>query len=182
MIIKIQFREKIVQPKIIESKPITLVGMSFYGDPFDTHAGWDEDNQIGLLWKRLFAFLQKDAVFSSLSQSSAWYEVHIHSEETQAKGLFEVFVGVTIELERVTELPSQLLVKNLPASQYAIFTFKGEEINSDWEKILESWMSESDYQSAGTFNFQYYDDRFKGLDRISESVLDVYIPIRKKSD
>ena len=59
-----------MQPKIIESQQITLVGMSFYGDPFDTHAGWDEDNQIGLLWKRLFAFLQKDAFFG-LSQSPA---------------------------------------------------------------------------------------------------------------
>ena len=171
-----------MQPKIIESKPITIVGMSFYGDPFDTHAGWDEDNQIGLLWKRLFAFLKKDAVFSSLSQSSAWYEVHIHSEETQSKGLFEVFVGVDIDLARLTELPAQLLVKNLPGTQYAIFTFEGEEISSDWEKILETWMSESGYQSAGTYNFQYYDERFKGLDRISESVLDVYIPIKKKFD
>ncbi|PKN99287.1 MAG: hypothetical protein CVU42_08535 [Chloroflexi bacterium HGW-Chloroflexi-4] len=171
-----------MKPKIIESKPITLVGMSFYGDPFDTHAGWDEDNQIGLLWKRLFSFLKKDTVFSFLAQSRAWYEVHIHSEETQAKGLFEVFVGVEIERARVTELPAHLLVKNLSAEQYAIFTFEGEEISSDWEKILETWINESDYQSAGSYNFQYYDERFKGLDRISESVLDVYIPIKKKSD
>lgn len=156
--------------------------MSFYGDPFDTHAGWDEDNQIGLLWKRLFAFLQKDVIFSSLSQSSAWYEVHIQSEETKVKGAFEVFVGVEIDLRRLSEIPPQLLVKNLPSTQYAIFTFEGEEISSDWGKILERWMSGSEYQSSGTYNFQYYDERFKGLDRISESVLDVYIPIKKKID
>lgn len=156
--------------------------MSFYGDPFDTHAGWDEDNQIGLLWKRLFAFLQKDAVFSSLSQSCAWYEVHIQSDETEAKGSFEVFVGVEFDLSRLSDLPAQLLVKNLPSTQYAIFTFEGEEISSDWGKTLEHWMSGSEYQSSGTYNFQYYDERFKGLDRISESVLDVYIPIKKKID
>lgn len=171
-----------MQPKIIEPKQITLVGMSFYGDPFDTHAGWDEDNQIGLLWKRLFAFLQKDAVFSFLSQFSAWYEVHIHSDETLAKGLFEVFVGVEVDLNRLADLPPQLLVKNLPSTEYAIFTFEGEEISSDWEKLLEAWMIASEYQSGGSYNFQYYDNRFKGLDRISESVLDVYIPIKKKSD
>jgi len=156
--------------------------MSFYGDPFDTHAGWDEENQIGLLWKRLFAFLQKDAVFSSLSQSRSWYEVHIQSEETKVKGLFEVFVGVEFDLNLLAEIPAQLLVKNLPAVQYAVFTFEGEEISSDWGKTLERWMSASEYQSAGTYNFQYYDERFKGLDRISESVLDVYIPIKKKID
>ncbi len=171
-----------MEPKIIEAKQITLVGMSFYGDPFDTHAGWDEDNQIGLLWKRLFAFLQKDATFSSLSKSTAWYEVHIHTEETLVKGLFEVFVGVEADLNRLADLPPQLLVKNLPSTQYAVFTFEGEEISSDWEKLLEEWMNASEYQSADNYNFQYYDERFKGLDRISESVLDVYIPIKKKSD
>lgn len=171
-----------MQPRIIEPKQITLVGMSFYGDPFDTHAGWDEDNQIGLLWKRLFAFLQKDATFSSLSKSPAWYEVHIHTEETLVKGLFEVFVGVEADLNRLAELPAQLLVKNLPSTQYAVFTFEGEEISSDWEKLLEAWMTASEYQSAGNYNFQYYDERFKGLERISESALDVYIPIKKKSD
>lgn len=156
--------------------------MSFYGDPFDTHAGWDEDNQIGLLWKRLFAFMKKNTDFSSLSNSSAWYEVHIHTDETNEKGLFEVFVGVEISPDKLTDLPAQLLIKNLPATPYAIFTFAGEQISSDWEKILENWMTGSDYQSAGSYNFQYYDERFKGLDRISESELDVYIPIKKKSE
>jgi len=168
-----------VEPRIIESQQITLVGMSFYGDPFDTHAGWDEDNQIGLLWKRLFAFLQKDAMFSSLSKSSAWYEVHIQSDETKEKGLFEVFVGIACSLDWLPQLPPQLLVKILSSTDYAIFTFEGEQISSDWEKILEDWMKASGYQSTASYNFQYYDERFKGLDRISESVLDVYIPIKK---
>lgn len=156
--------------------------MSFYGDPFDNHAGWDEDNQIGLLWKRMMSFLKKDETFLSLSQTSAWYEVHIQSEETKVKGSFEVFVGVEFDLEKLAEMPAQLLVKNLPATQYAIFTFEGEEISSDWGKTLESWLSGSEYLSSGTYNFQYYDERFKGLDRINESVLDVYIPIKKKID
>ncbi len=167
-----------MQPRIIESRQITLVGMSFYGDPFDTHAGWDEDNQIGLLWKRLLAFLPKNAMFSSLSKLSAWYEVHIQSDETKEKGLFEVFVGVECSLDWLPQLPPQLLVKNLPSTHYAIFTFEGEQISSDWEKILEDWMKASEYQSTGSYNFQYYDERFKGMDRISESVLDVYIPIK----
>ncbi len=171
-----------MQPRIIESRQITLVGMSFYGDPFDTHTGWDEDNQIGLLWKRLFAFFNSNAVFSSLSKSSVWYEVHIQSDESKVKGLFEVFVGVECILDWLPQLPPQLLVKNLPSTDYAIFTFEGQQISSDWEKILDDWMKVSGYQSTGSYNFQYYDERFKGLDRISESILDVYIPIKKNHD
>lgn len=171
-----------MQPRIIKSSQITLVGMSFFGDPFNTHAGWDEDNQIGLLWKRLLGYFQKHPEVAFLSQSRVWYEVHIYSEETREKGLFEVFVGVMCAPERLPELPPQLLVKNLPATQYAIFTFEGWQISSDWEKILENWLTGSEYQSSGTYNFQYYDERFKGLDRLEESVLDVYIPIKKKQD
>ena len=171
-----------MQPRIIESEQITLVGMSFYGDPFNTHAGWDEDNQIGLLWKRFIAFVQKNSKYSFLSQTETWFEVHISSDETKTKGLFEVFVGVKCDLQSHPEIPPQLLVKNLPATQYAIFTFAGEQINTDWEKILEDWVGESEFQSSGTYNFQYYDDRFKGLDRLEESVLDVYIPIKLKQD
>jgi len=169
-----------MQPKIIESRQITLAGMSFYGDPFDTHSGWDEDNQIGLLWKRLFAYLEKEKSLGFLLQSKSCYEVHVYSEWTQTKGLFEVFVGMECERERLAELPPQLLVKNLPETQYAVFTFQGKEISSDWEKLLGEWMAASEFESGGTYNFQLYDERFKGLDRLEESALDVYIPIQKK--
>lgn len=157
-----------MQPKIIESRQITLAGMSFYGDPFNTHAGWDEDNQIGLLWKRLLAYFQKKPEYSFLSQTRVWYEVHISSEETREKGLFEVFVGVECSLDKLAALPPQLLVKNLPVTQYAVFTFAGQQISSDWEKTLENWLSGSGYQSSGTYNFQYYDERFKGLNRLED--------------
>ncbi len=171
-----------MQPIITDKRRITLLGMSFYGDPFDKHAGWDEDNQIGLLWKRFMGFLGKNQSFNTLMHSNAFYELHIYSEETNTKGLFEVFVGVEFDLQELVHIPSQLSIKNLPETQYAVFTFVGEQISSDWEKTLLNWLSTSEYQSSGTYSFQYYDDHFKGLDNLSESTLDVYIPIVKQHD
>ena len=171
-----------MQPKILEPRQFMLAGMSFYGDPFDTHSGWDEDNQIGLLWKRLMAYFQKNPDLAYLLSARNWYEVHIYSDETQTRGLFEVFVGVECAPDQIATLPPQLLVKNLPETQYAVFTFQGEEISADWEKILSDWLTSSGYQSTGNYNFQFYDDRFKGLDHLAESVLDVYVPIKKKLD
>ncbi len=168
-----------VNPKITEPKTITLAGVSFYGDPFDTHAGWDEDNQIGLLWKRLFALIQHRPDLKPLLKTKNYYEVHLYGHETREKGLFEVFVGVEYAADKINDLPPEMLVKNLPSVQYAIFTFAGEQINSDWEKLLQDWMRGSTYQSGGTYNFQFYDERFKGVDRLAESVLDVYVPIKK---
>lgn len=166
-----------MQPKIIASRQIILAGMSFYGDPFDTHSGWDEENHIGHLWKRFSRFLsQKGEAF----QPRALYEVHIDLEETREKGLYEVFVGY--QVTRIAGVPVELSIKVLPPTQYAVFTFQGEQITSDWEKLLEGWLASSGYQSSNTYNFQHYDARFKGMDRLSESELDVYFPIQKLPD
>ena len=35
-----------------------LVGLSFFGDPFKSSAGWTEENEIGRLWVRFMAFLE----------------------------------------------------------------------------------------------------------------------------
>lgn len=168
-----------MQPQITEVTQFTLVGMSFYGDPFDLHSGWDDENHIGLLWKRCMRFLRSHPEVKC--QPGAAFEVHIYGDETQEKGLFEVFVGLPIELRDAQELPANLSLKILPATQYAVFTFTGEQISADWESILEVWISKSGYQACGAFNLQYYDERFKGLDQLEQSVLDVYFPIKKNA-
>jgi predicted transcriptional regulator YdeE len=171
-----------MEPKIIDSKPIVLMGMSFYGDPFDSHAGWDEENQIGLLWKRYMAFLQKNPSPGGQKPTSPFYEVHIYNETTREKGLFEIFVGSEQDPDAITTIPVDLCVKILPATLYAVFTFHGQEIVGDWEKAITDWLANSAYTSAGMYNFQYYTDQFKGFDRLDESSLDVYFPVRKLSE
>jgi AraC family transcriptional regulator len=169
-----------MQPKITDIKRVILIGMSFYGDPFDSHAGWDEENQIGHLWKRFIGYLsQHPEIIQNQNQPNILYEVHIYNEETKEKGLFEVFVGAEFNPRDIKDVPIELSVKILPVTQYAIFTFKGKQINSDWEMALQNWLTTSGYQSPYSFNFQYYDDRFKGLANLEESALDVYIPIKK---
>ena len=156
------------------------MGMSFYGDPFDTHTGWDEDNQIGRLWKRFGGYLSRHPeIFSEEKETCISYEVHIYNEETRDKGLFEVFVGVEIQFEDIRNAPVELSIKTLPDTQYAIFTFQGEQINSDWENILQNWLQTSGFQNPFSFNFQFYDERFKGVANLEESALDVYLPIQK---
>lgn len=167
-----------IQPVVCGKKQIVLVGMSFYGDPFDSRAGWDDQNEIGHLWTRFMKFLSSHQSEID-AKSPPFYEVHIYTAETREIGKFEVFVGMEVDLTKIKMFPVELCLKVLPETQYAIFTFRGEEITTDWEKTLQDWLTTSGYASPYTYNFQYYDDRFKGLDRIGESVLDVYIPVVK---
>ncbi len=167
-----------MQPTIVKKDEIILVGVSFYGDPFETSAGWTEENQIGRLWQRLMAYLgaHPDKIQHRVPIHAS-YEVHIYGPETMTKGLFEVFVGIAVEwLESV---PVDLLVKILPAAEYAVFTLQGVQISSDWHLEVDAWITAAGYQRTHPFSFQYYDERFKGLDQITESLLDVYVPVVK---
>jgi len=164
-----------MNPKIVTEKERLVVGMSFYGDPFSQAFGWSEDNEIGLLWKRFMAF--DLARIQHRTALDTFLEIHIETPETAAKGVFEVFVGVRVD--RLEDVPVECVVKVLPAAQYAVFTLEGQDIVSDWSNALRDWLSSSGYKRSLKYFVQSYDSRFKGMDKIDESVLDAYIPIKR---
>ena len=45
---------------------------------------------------------------------------------------------------------------------------------------LIGWMLNSAYESVYSYGFQRYDERFRGVDNLAESELDVYVPVKKK--
>jgi len=167
--------------KIIKSEPILLVGMSFFGDPFSSASDWSVENEIGKLWSRFMRFLgnNSDAINNKV-EGGGLYEIHIDGDRTEKDGNYEVFVGMPVET--LDKVPIECVVKQLPETDYAIFTVKGEEIFSDWGMdIYRGWMPESGYETSFKYNVQLYDERFKGMDRIEESELDIYVPVKLKA-
>ena len=169
-----------MQPRITKKPEMYFVGMSFYGDPFSTRGGWDGENEIGRLWVRFMKYLSKfGGTISHSTQNGVAYEIHVYNEETTTKGIFEVFIGVRVN--QIEDVPVELLAKTLPAAEYAVFTFEGEQIAADWQMNIHNWIIAAGYQTAHPFSFQYYDERFKGVDQIEESILDVYMPVKPLS-
>ena len=164
---------------ILEKEQILLAGMSFFGDPFAMSSEWTEENEIGRLWARFMAYLSKhNNCIPSRKARDVCYEVHIQHEETKVKGHYEIFIGV--EIDEVDAAPVELQVKVLPATAYAVFTLRGQAIVSDWwREIYQEWLPQSGYQCVQPYSFQYYDRRFKGMDKLDESTLDVYIPVMR---
>jgi predicted transcriptional regulator YdeE len=154
-----------------------LVGFSFFGDPFAESDGWTEENEIGRLWNRFMAYMadHRDAIQGAKDEDVA-YEVHVESAETTSKGYREVFVGV--EVESLIDVPVELLVKILPPATYAIFTLKGDQIASDWSTSIGEWLRHSPYEPVGNYGIQRYDERFQGVENLSASELDVYVPVK----
>lgn len=168
-------------PQIIHKGQIWLAGFSYYGDPFRLSPGWTEENEIGRLWQRFMAYMLSldEASRAFIAQPNIAYEVHVYNEETRSSGLFEVFVGV--ELAKAALLPLELVMKALPATTYAVFTLRGQEIVGDWPLMMyEEWLPTSGYELASQYHIQYHDGSFKGFDRLDESSLDVYLPVRLK--
>ncbi len=166
-----------METKIVEKGPILLVGLSFFGDPFQMSGAWTEENEIGRLWTRLMNYLthNSDRIRHVKSYETS-YELHIEHEETALIGEFEVFVG--IEVDKLEDVPVQLVVKILPPSRYAVFTITGQMIASDWSRMVYGeWLPESGHEAIPGYSFQLYDQRFKGTQNLDESALDVYIPI-----
>ena len=170
-----------MEPKMVERGPMILVGFGFYGDPFAESAGWTEENEIGRLWSRFMAFLaDHPGSIQKIIGENVAYELHVETAETATAGFREVFVGV--EVERLVDVPVELSAKLLPATTYAVFTLKGEQIASDWSMIIGQWVSRSTYEPVGTYGFQLYDERFLGVDNLPGSELDVYVPIKSTAD
>ena len=169
-----------MEPKIIEMESLSLLGMNFYGDPFKNNNFWEEENEIGHLWNRFNNYLknnQKD--FKRRVKTDVSLEIFIPSDDFATHGVFEVFVGVIVD--QLNIIPINCVAKKLPKCTYAVFTLKGNKINSDWQnKIFSEWLPQSDYELHYNFNIQYYDNRFKGMDQLAKSEIDIYLPILKK--
>lgn len=172
----------VMEPTTIERNQIILVGFSFFGDPFASSGGWTEENEIGRLWNRFVAYMEHHGdLIQHIVNPAVGYEVHIEHEETASKGHYEVFVG--IEVAQLEDLPVEVSVKILPPTKYAVFTLVGEQITSDWPKIIYGeWMPQASYQEAYPYMFQLYDERYKGIKRLDESVIEAYIPVKQSPD
>jgi predicted transcriptional regulator YdeE len=168
-----------MEPQIVEKPRMMLLGLSFFGDPFSLSAGWTEENEIGRLWKRFMAYLaEQGQQIRHVASDAVAYEVHIYHAETPQTGEIEVFVG--IEVTRLDDMPLEMSAKILPPATYAVFSLEGEQIASDWPLLITSeWLPEAGYQADHSHSIQLYDERFKGIQRIDESVLDVYIPLAR---
>lgn len=196
-----------MKPRVIEHARLILGGFNFYGDPFASSGGWTEENEIGRLWQRFMGFLERSpedpACFKTLD---VMYEVHVGGEETETKGYVDVFTGAELRADLVAALanstlagdahpphegpsalraaalalvPLPLLIRVLPATTYAVFTLHGEQITSDWpRRIYREWLPASPYRSSHNYLIERYDARFKGLDQIATSELDIYVPVQ----
>lgn len=88
---------------------------------------------------------------------------------------------VGVEVFRIEDLSGPIFAKVLPAGQYAVFTIKGEQMNTNWrEAIYDEWLPSSAYEEAlGCTLERYEEERFKGWGD-PDSEVEIWVPVRAK--
>jgi AraC family transcriptional regulator len=166
-------------PRITERKKLILVGMDFFGKPFEKAGGWSAQNAVGELWKRFSRFTGKklDSIKNLVSESG--YELWVDFEEEKGSGNKYIFTG--LEVSKTEDTPLELVAKILPETRYAVFTFTMRDIKSDWSKtqtVWSKWLPEQGPEPSHNYMIEYYDsERFKGMDN-PESELDFMVPVK----
>lgn len=163
--------------KILEEQSYQLIGMNFYGDPFENKSAWEEENGIGELWRRFMNFYKNnESAINHKMNMNELVEVHLLNEESKEKGLYEIFVGTMVK--KIEDIPLECVAKQLPPTKYVVFTVTGEEIASDWYRYIHNeWIPTSGYKIIESYSIVLYDEDFKGMDQLDESIVHAYIPI-----
>lgn len=158
-------------------KALLLCGVSFFGNPFTNAAAWDSENEIGSLWHRFFKLKKSCNVSNNTSNDYKSFEMHVEHPNTKKNGLYEVFIGEEISDPNKAVIAS--CMKYVPNADYAIVTVHGLEVQEDILKTLEIELHKtSNYTINKAFSLLVYDKRFKGMDKLSESILDYWIPLK----
>jgi AraC family transcriptional regulator len=91
-------------------------------------------------------------------------------------GEFEYVAG--LEVSQVADVPDGMVVREVPAAQYAVFTHLGslEKLPATYEYINRTWIPQSGYRLIEGLDFELYDEDFK--DFAPDSKFYIYVPIK----
>ncbi len=167
-----------MKPELFTMGSQFLAGISFYGDPIASHAAWTEENEIGLLWKRLHRYLKAHKKYVSDNfDMELGYEIHLWDDNTPETGHYEIFTGYkTVNIE---ETPVNLQIKSLPRQLYAKFHIKGSELNEDiYGKMYSEWLPAAGLTGLGTYMINRYDGCTNETSQLEDSSFEALIPVK----
>lgn len=166
---------RVADPRLVERPALVLAGMSFFGDPFTSHTGWTEENEIGRLWARLMAFACADD--APLATPTVAWELHVRGAQALETGEFEVFVG--FETPDAGPLPVELSRKTAPGGPCVELELTVAEMTAD-NPVLDRWLRATGHRDTGKYVLMRYDERYHGTG--GDSVLTLYVPVTPGAD
>ncbi len=155
--------------KFVEKEAIHLIGMSIFGN-------FREQPTIPLLWQEFSPYISKIPSRVNIEQC---FGLEVYSDSFMKTKQWHYMTAV--EVSSLGNIPIQTSARTLPPALYAVFTHKGiiSNISQTFDYIYSTWLPNSDYEIAAPYDFEFYDERFKG-GQSEDSQTDIYLPVRLK--
>ena len=153
-----------MEPKFVKLPAFTVIGLRYYGK--------NENQEIKELWDTANRHLNE---IHNVSKDAA-YGLCIGPVDPVV-GEFEYIAG--LEVSKVENVPEGMVVREVPAQKYAIFTHVGslDKLRDTYNFIYQTWLPQSGYELTGGPDFELYDEDFK--DFAPDSRFYIYVPIKE---
>ncbi len=145
---------------MVEREPITLMGIAVKTT--------NDELVFGLLWERFF----NEGVLEKIPHIKSEEMIALYSDyQGDHTDMFSFMIGCPVE--KVEEIPSGFVVKEIPGGKYGRIISKGEFPDSIQRTWNEIW--DSDIKRAYQYDYEVYSSKFK----LNPPEVDVYLSIEK---
>lgn len=132
-----------MEPRLVTRQAFNVLGIQSCIDP--------RNADYRSIWENQFEphhdFIRK------LAKEEGYYGIYFYSE---LSGKVDFLAGMAVG--DVGEVPEGLVLREVPAAQYAVFECQMDAIGSTWHAIYSSWLADSEQfvEDEGKACFEYY--------------------------
>jgi predicted transcriptional regulator YdeE len=160
-----------MNPKPVQQEAFTVVGISVRTSNAEQMT---PARPIGKQWERLF----QEGLLAAIPNKSDPKIIAVYSDYASDKdGEYNYLLGARVT--KVENLPAGMVVKNVPAGRYAVFTSERGSVQKVvvemWQRVWATPKSELGGDRTYKADFEVYDQRAQNP---ADAVVDLYIAVR----
>jgi AraC family transcriptional regulator len=156
-----------MRPRIVRKPEMRLVGMRGRFTKETTR-------EIPGLWGRFAPRMA--SVPGRVDANASYGACRMAPADAEGPSAFEY--AACVEVSSLDRVPDGMVGFAVPAATYAVFTHTGPiaTIGETWDAIHERWLAEAGLESAGSWDFERYDERWDP--RTASGPVDVHVAVK----
>ena len=150
-----------MEPKFVDREAFSVMGVQVHSMP--------DKVDFGTFWEN--EYMPHDAAIRAFSTDGAYYGVWFPHH---GDGVPDYLAGMAVADD--VSAPEGAIVRQVPASRYAVFECPTEAIGASYGYVYNTWLPSSPYEfTPGGADFEYYPPQ-----GVENATCAVWIPIREK--
>lgn len=157
-----------LEPQIIQKEDFTLCGVEGKTSK--------NKNRIGSIWQKIFWKLK---LIPNQNEKGVMYGVSEYMDPAEFTNDTEFHYFAGVKVDKGTEPPKGLVIKNISSKKWAVFTHKGglKTLQTTYNYIYGPWTLKTNEVIMESDDMEYYDSRFNPKKQ-DTSEIDIFVPIK----